>query len=226
MQFKMDAPQMSRRLIIVLLFAAVIPLSAAQRAGFPNGGFRSGFRGGFIGNGNGRFARGAGFWGAPFFYADYPNESLPYQAPASPVVIVEQAASPAPSQPEPIPEPVMIEWQGDRYVRSVGDRPANGAEDYAEASPSAAPTARVKQFVSADLPPVILVYRDRHREQVSNYVIEDGNLYARGNYWQDGYWNKTVQLVALDIPATLKANSESGVKFVLPSGPNEIVTRP
>jgi hypothetical protein len=72
----------------------------------------------------------------------------------------------------------------------------------------------------------VLVYRDGHHEQVFDYVIANGNLYARGDYYRDGFWTKTVQLSALDIPATLRANSDAGVKFMLPSAPNEVVTRP
>jgi hypothetical protein len=128
----------------------------------------------------------------------------------------------------------MIEWHGDRYVRFSGQRgPTQGtgvALDYSEAPSSAAvPKVQnypVQQVSGAELPPAVLIYRDGHREQARDYVIADGNLYARGNYWHDGFWTKTVRLSALDIPATLRANSDRGVKFVLPSGPNEVVTRP
>jgi hypothetical protein len=51
-------------------------------------------------------------------------------------------------------------------------------------------------------------------------------MYARGDYWRDGYWTKNIQLSALNISATLKTNQDHGVKFVLPAGPNEVVTRP
>jgi len=36
-------------------------------------------------------------------------------------------------------------------------------------------------------------------------------------------WNKTIELVALDLPQTVKANQERGVKFVLPDSPNHVV---
>lgn len=216
---------MPRRLIIALLFAALVPALAAQRGGFGGGGFRGGSHNGigFVGN-RGRFGRYPAFWGDPFFYADSPVQSLAYEAPAPPVVVVQPAAA---AEPQQEPESVVIEWQGDRYVRSTGEHHSSAASDYSEASANrSTPASQAATQAPPDLVPAVLVYRDGHREQVLDYVIASGNLYARGNYWQDGYWTKTVQLAALDIPATLKANEQSGVKFVLPSSPNEVVTRP
>ncbi|HTU42661.1 MAG TPA: hypothetical protein VMF10_13205, partial [Candidatus Aquilonibacter sp.] len=59
-----------------------------------------------------------------------------------------------------------------------------------------------------------------------SYSIANGILYAQGDYYTDGYWNKKIDLSALDVPETLQANADHGVKFVLPSSPNEVVTRP
>jgi len=61
---------------------------------------------------------------------------------------------------------------------------------------------------------------------VTDYAIVAGVIYARGDYWQNGYWTKQIRLSLLNIPATIQANQEQGVKFVLPSAPNEVVTRP
>lgn len=181
-------------------------------------GFHGGFRGGFTGNRSGRGGYFS-FWGDPYFYSDYPYQSLAYQSPAPPVVVVQQTAA-APVDPQRLPESVLIEWQGDHYARSGSEHEASAAQDYSEGA------SRTVTTGAPELPPAVLIYRDGHREQVFDYVIESGKLYAHGNYWVDGYWNKTVQLAALDIPATLKANQQSGVKFVLPSYPNEVVTRP
>lgn len=230
---------MPKRLLIALLVAGLAPGAAAQTrggfgfGGFHNGGFRNGA--GFAGQYGDRFGRNLAWFGAPFFYSDYSSQPTAYEPPASPVVIIQPAAAAAPAEPKP--EPLMIEWQGDRYVRFSGQpesaTKASSALDYSEApSPATAlnkpafHSSAETQPSSVNLPPVVLVYRDGHREQVSDYVIANGNLYARGDYWHDGFWNKTVQLSALDLPSTLRANSESGVKFVLPSGPNEVVTRP
>jgi hypothetical protein len=76
------------------------------------------------------------------------------------------------------------------------------------------------------LPPATLIFRDGHSEEVRDYTIADGILYARGDYYSDGYWNKKIGLTALNIPETLQANATRNVKFVLPSSPNEVITRP
>ena len=39
-----------------------------------------------------------------------------------------------------------------------------------------------------DLPPALLVFRDGHTEEVRDYTIADGILYARGDFYTDGYW--------------------------------------
>ncbi len=117
----------------------------------------------------------------------------------------------------------MIEWQGDHYARFGGPAKNGGAisPDYADAGANAPIKAK-----PASLPPAVLVYRDGHREQVFDYAIVGGVMYARGDFYRDGYWTKTVKISALDVPATMSANEASSVKFVLPAGPNEVVTRP
>jgi hypothetical protein len=217
---------MARQLIIALLFSVLALPASAQRGGFGGGGLHGGFPvGGGFANRAARFGRGATFWGDPFFYADYPYQSLAYPAPVPPVVIIQEKDD-QPSQPAHESHALMIEWQGDRYVRSDGQE-QRGSEPGSVGRASSNSVERGSATPAhPDLPPAVLIYRDGHREQVSDYVIESGKLYAHGNYWVDGYWNKTVQLAALNIPATLKANLQSGVQFVLPSGPNEVVTRP
>jgi hypothetical protein len=79
---------------------------------------------------------------------------------------------------------------------------------------------------SRELPPATLIFRDGHSEEVRDYTIADGILYARGDYYADGYWNKKIGLASLNIPETLQANATRNVKFVLPSSPNEVITRP
>ena len=145
----------------------------------------------------------------------------------------------------------MIELQGDRYVR-VSSAAIDGEAlpltlapdkvhpNSAEASKSArshlskpvTPNPRMPAAMIAtaspapELPPAVLVFRDGHSEEVRDYTIADGFLYARGEYYTDGYWNKTIELSALNLPQTLQANSARNVKFVLPSAPNEVITRP
>jgi hypothetical protein len=216
---------MRKWLMLASLFACLTPAMAQMRGGFGGGVHNIG---GFAGRSGHDFGRSLVWFGDPFLYSDY-SQPLLYPPPAQPVVIVQPSAA---VSAEPRADPLMIEWQGDHYVRYSGQGgPAKGNGlplDYSESPPpTSANQLHIAQQVSpANLPPAVLVFRDGHREQVSDYVIADGNLYARGDYWHDGFWSKTVQLSALDVPATLRANTDSGVKFVLPSAPNEVVTRP
>jgi hypothetical protein len=61
---------------------------------------------------------------------------------------------------------------------------------------------------------------------VRDYTIADGSLYARGDFYTDGFWNKKIDLASLNVAETMQANASRNVKFILPSSPNEVITRP
>ncbi|MGA9390258.1 MAG: hypothetical protein WBV69_07400 [Candidatus Sulfotelmatobacter sp.] len=127
-------------------------------------------------------------------------------------------------------QPLMIELQNGRYVR-VNTVAINGdASPLAFPDPaksSAMPATPPTQPVSAmDLTPAVLVFRDGHSEEVRDYTIADGSLYARGDFYTDGFWNKKIDLASLNVAETMQANASRNVKFVLPSSPNEVITRP
>ena len=147
-----------------------------------------------------------------------------------------------PSSGEPSSNrPLMIELQNGRYVR------VNGAAVDGEALPinfnsnsqptkpghtgsTKVATGSTQPSIAAarpehSLPPALLVFRDGHSEEVRDYTIADGILYARGDYYTDGYWNKKIDLATLDVTQTEQANASRSVKFVLPSSPNEVITR-
>jgi hypothetical protein len=138
----------------------------------------------------------------------------------------------------------MIELQGGRYVRvsntspdaeplplnlgaqnsgSKGSKSLRPNKSGAHSNPAPLIAAATP---AQDLPPVVLVFRDGHSEEVRDYTIADGMLYARGDFYTDGYWNKKIDLFNLDVTQTLQANAAREVKFVLPSSPNEVITRP
>ena len=217
---------MPKCLVVALcaMLTVLVPHALAQR-----GGGHSGFGHGVNVSFGGRpyshsYGRGAIFLGDPF-YADYPLApvTIPLQ------YVVTQPTTTIEAAPEPKSEPLMIELQGNRYVRFGGtqqsaDRGMNSAADYAGAQAnSLSVTQRPAQ---RELAPTVLIFRDGHREQIPEYAIVGSTLYATGNYWQSGQWTKNIQLSALDIPATIQANHASGVNFMLPSAPNEVVTRP
>src|SRR5271170_6342353 len=209
----------SKWLISALLAAGLAPCAVSQMRG---GGFGRGA--GFSGHGSRGFGRSAVFFDEPYLYADYPSGSMASEMAAPPLFLQRPAAA-----PEPKREPLLIELQGDRYVRFSGDGSNGAPADSAEPATTRfaripGPLASPAATDSHQLVPAILIFRDGHQEQVQDYVIASGTLYARGDYWQSGSWRKDIQLSALDIPATLRANQDRGAKFVLPSGPNEVVT--
>jgi hypothetical protein len=150
--------------------------------------------------------------------------------------------------PPPASQPLLIELQGDRYVRINTGETSEGMEAYQRSTRTGAsmipPKSRTlasstspgNQFAKSrgavipraqvELPPAVLIFRDGHKEEVRDYTIVDGILYARGDYYTDGYWNKKVQLTTLNLPETMKLNEARGLHFVLPNAPNEVVTRP
>ena len=115
-------------------------------------------------------------------------------------------------------QPLIIELQNGRYVR-VSATPADGeTQELTPATAAASP--------APNLPSVVLVFRDGHNEEVRDYTIADGILYACGDFYTDGYWNKKIALSTLNLAQTLQANTARNVKFVLPTSPNEVITRP
>jgi hypothetical protein len=229
---------MFRQLAIALLvMTAFVPLATAQR----HGGFaRGGARGGGLHHGTRRFDQGF-FPGSPYFYSDY-DLADPYGFDNSVQSVQNDAANP-PAQFIVVrsaddslrgsrPRPLLIELQGDRYVRFGGapetqERAASAAPDYEAQAVTEPPLAAAQKeravAQAAELTPAVLVYRDGHREEVAGYAIADGMIYVRGNDWQNGFWTKHIPLAALDPAATTQANQQRGVKFLLPSAPNVVI---
>ena len=240
---------MTHRLTIALLAATLAAsLASAQMRGGVGRAFSGGHAGlaNGVGRGVGRhgrtdhsrtdpFARGIN-GGFPFFYTDdfgdqYPVDNSVESAPPQ-VVLVRSAPD---DSPQIKPGPLVIEWQGNRYVRYGGIKEMKDGKsvhpDYAEpiiaTVPAKPPIFSAKkerdESAAGALPPALLVYRDGHREEISDYAIADGVIYVCGNYWQNGYWTKHIPLSALDAVATLEANQQRGVKFTLPSASNVVI---
>ncbi len=212
-------------LAALLGITILAPSSTAQMRGpglsVPSG-FGRGVNVSFAGRPYSRgFGSGAIFLGDPF-YADY--SVAPVAVP--PQFVIMQPAPPVETQPEIKSEPLMIELQGNRYVRFGGrqqsaERGTTAPPDYAETGNSPPTTQQ-----PAELPPAVLIFKDGHREQVPEYAIVGSTIYASGDYWQSGHWTKNIQVSALNLPATIQANQEAGIRFSLPNAPNEVVTRP
>jgi hypothetical protein len=232
---------MLKQLSLTLLAVAAVapPLGAQMRGGFarpaaPRPAARRGAA--FAARDHSPGRRGFSLGDTPYFYADYPFQSFA----AEPAPLPEGPPRPVIDwSPESKTEPLLIELQGDRYVRfggapGSGQRQENAPADYAGpttrkinvSSKSLAAPHAGNTLPPPELPPAVLIYRDGRHEEVSDYAIIGAVMYARGDCWHDGYCRKNIRLSDLNISATLQANQDNGVKFSLPSSPNEVVTRP
>ena len=171
------------------------------------------------------------------FYPGFPlwaDSYFPANDSAPSVVVVQSTASPAervaaiPDEPKSA-EPLLIEWQGDRYVRRTSTTTTGSRDsqpDYVghkSGALTSAKTARSSQGQSQgdppshpELPPTAFIFRDGHREESDNYSIISGIIYARGDYWATGQWSKQIRLSQLDLPATIRANQRQGIMFRVP----------
>ncbi len=222
----------SRILTILLLVAIFAPFATGQRSS----------RGSF---GHGRFAhasrlsRPSPYESLPFpFLGDFNLDALyssGYPIAAQPPVILLQAARALSSENPVRPEsrdsstiqPLMIELQNGRYVRvsdsaTEGDVSGISSPAQSQAVPPAHSNSRATP--TQNVSPAVLIFQDGHSEEVRDYTIAAGVLYARGDYYTDGYWLKPISVSTLNLPQTLQANASRGVKFSLPSSPNEVIT--
>jgi hypothetical protein len=154
------------------------------------------------------------------FYSDYSDYG--YEEPPAPPQPPPTASLQPQASNEPIPAPALLELQGNQWVKvnsfTMPSSSVATSQNGAGASfTSAAPT---------EMPPAVLVYRDGHTEELTSYTIIGNSIHTKANYWANGAWTRTIQIADLDIPATLKQNQQRGVKFDLPSGPDEVIIRP
>lgn len=174
------------------------------------------------------------------FYSDYVS-TTGYPVASQPPVIILQvppAAAIVQERSSSTNKPLMIELQGDRYVQVSGeartqmeteigtevktiDPLPNTSRQPQQSSGSAAHAVSAKE-----IPAAILVFRDGHREQVSGYTIADGILYAHSDYFTSGSWNRKIELSSLNLSETLKSNHSQGIRFQLPTAPNEVIVGP
>ncbi len=164
----------------------------------------------------------------PYFYPDY--DSAGTVQPQEGLMPASAPVQATPAAPAPL-EPLLIEWQGDHFVRMTLSHKSSAvgqsAPDYSEKSTShSPPPARKLAVTPRELPPAVLIFRDGRTEEVGSYTIISGTIYSKADYWSSGSCTRKIKIDDLDVPATLKRNQERGLKFALPAGPNEVVIRP
>jgi hypothetical protein len=177
----------------------------------------------------GRFFAGSAFL-PPYYYDD---DSPAIEMPPAAFFQFAQPAAPAPP-PTPPAESLILELQGDHWVRiSNGGQSQTGAPAGAPGSSiDSTPAVAVRRIPAqpleppAALPLAVLVFRDRHQEEIARYTIVGSNIIANADYWTTGSWTRKIQIADLDVPETLRLNQQRGAQFKLPSGPNEVIVRP
>ena len=154
----------------------------------------------------------APYFYAPYFYSDFDYEPYEDERPA-PQPEPQTASTPVQLVTnQPLPEPALLELRGTQWVQ-VNNFGESGQVVTTAPAPS-------------QPPPAVLVYRDGHSEEISSYSIIGRVIYTKADYLASGSATRTIQIVDLDVPATLKQNQQRGVKFELPSGPDEVFIRP
>ncbi len=81
-------------------------------------------------------------------------------------------------------------------------------------APARAPEPRAPDPIVVAQPSTILIFKDSHRQEVSNYAIVGSYLFDL----TPGHRLK-IALSDLDLPATQKANDDQGIDFKLPESP-------
>jgi hypothetical protein len=165
----------------------------------------------------------------PYFYdTDYGyDDGGPEQAPPP----SRSSAPTPPPEAHKAAESVVMELRGGRWVRLTSTGPVEPAALPATpVSGAVLPATTLPAFdqapASAPLPAAILVFRDGHREEAVKYTIVGNAVYLKGDYYATGSWTRRVLTADLDIPTTLKLNSERGTRFSLPSRSSEVILRP
>jgi hypothetical protein len=140
----------------------------------------------------------------PVYYSYYPvMDPYVYSGPME--------AGPAPSDEE--------EYQGGPTIfdrRGSGNRSAYEApREQASVEPPAPRAASTEAAPEEPQPATILVFKDGHKQEVTNYAIVGANLFDLSQ----GHRQK-IAIADLDVQATQKANEDEGIEFKLPALPS------
>jgi hypothetical protein len=93
-------------------------------------------------------------------------------------------------------------------VDSAPPKHAVSNEELADEQPLAAPQGAIPDAKPGL--PTTLIYRDGHKQVVTNYAIMGQTIYVFDER------TKKISLADLDVPATIKVNDDEGVEFQLP----------
>jgi len=155
---------------------------------------------------NNCFGFGCGFYGYPWAYGAYDPYWYWDNGSSYDDDYNQNVAAAAEMNRENLEEQRML-----RQEEADGDQDAYADTPRAPRSMRPGNQNSDEKAGAAIMPNTVLVFRDQHKEEVSNYAIVGATL-----------WNftpqhtKKIPLSDLDLPATTKANEELGVTFRVP----------
>jgi hypothetical protein len=147
-------------------------------------------------NGYGGYGYGYGYGYAVPYYA-YPSDDSGYYGSGGGPYLY---SGPPQGQTPPADQTLHV------IVDAAPQRPAP-RDDVADEQPSR-PAAAIPDAKPGE--PTLLVFRDGHKQEVTNYAIMGQTVYVFDNK------TKRIALADLDVPATIKANDDQGVEFEVP----------
>lgn len=187
-------------------FSPQFPPTIRARSHRGHGGNHGGIGGnhGGIDGTNGRFGTqfvpawaGGGFIPVP----------VPVDANGNPIQVTDQSA---------MQDDEGAEEDGPAYTvferRSYSAVPLTDYADMRAVRPAQISTTQRTDVPVEDQPPTVLIFRDGHQLEITNYAIQSGTLF---NLSDSG--PRKIALADLDVDRTIKANDARGVDFTLPT---------
>jgi hypothetical protein len=105
-----------------------------------------------------------------------------------------------------------LELANEMNAQSLAEQRMRGDEDqdtYARSDPQPQPSQA--DAADASTPATMLIFRDRHLQEVQNYAIVGSTVWVFG-----AQRTQKISVADLDLPATAKANDGRGVEFRVP----------
>jgi hypothetical protein len=182
-----------------------LPPPAPSVTSIPNFGFQYHHGQYFNGYHRGRDYPGGFGYAIPYYYpADNYAYGYDYMGGGSPDLYSGPPLGPNDQNPH-----IVVEQPPARAY--AGDPPDTQA--YASTRPAPQPPPPAVEVKPGE--PTVLVFRNGHHQEVTNYAIMGDTLYS----FDEG--RKKIALAELDIPATIKANDERGLEFRVPPSPSK-----
>lgn len=177
------------------------PPPSVTSMGPPKYGYGSHHRQAYFNRGYG-YSRGGWAYAAPYYYVPFGDYDYDY-------VGGSDAYSGPPVGPNDPTLHIIVEQPPAQSYRAA-------EETQAEAILPAPPAPALREQVpsareAAPIEPTVLVFRDGHQQEVSNYAIMGQTVYVLDEHTQK------IPLANLDVPATVKANDDRGVEFKVPA---------